>query len=585
MTTEPLPDTVVSQGADRILSAYNEYQVSFTEITRRAADRFNRRDWKGMHQDAMERLDVYSRRVSRAVDRIQDLLANVSDRERVLTEMKSAFAVRVADRDDWELAETFFNSVIRRVFSTVGVNPGMEFTAADFKVPYIEDRTCPVCTLYGDYVDGGAGIRDMIGTILAGYATRFPYQDINRDVDRIADAVTAYLAENDLSSPVKGVEMIDSVFYRDNAAYLIGRMRIGERILPLVIALLSEPSGVTADAVLLTEEEVSILFSFTRSYFHVEVDRPAEMVNFLKTIIPLKRVSEIYTSLGFHKHGKAELYRELTRNLAYSKDRFQIARGKKGMVMLVFTLPSFDVVFKIIKDSFEYPKTASREEVMNRYDLVFRHDRAGRLVDAQEFEHMRFDRKRFSDALLEEMRKHAQQTVEIRDDHVVIKHLYTERRLSPLDLYLKEAGEEAARDAVVDYGRAIKELAASNIFPGDLFLKNFGVTRHGRVVFYDYDELCLLTDCRFRKIPKSRGYTEEMSSEPWYFVGEQDVFPEEFRTFLRFPEGLGEVFEKVHGDLFDVKFWRTLQERLRSNGFVHIFPYKQRRRFEKQGRG
>lgn len=578
MKRESLPDDIADHGVDRILTVFDGYQSAFDDITRRAGDRFNRRDWKGMHQDAMERLDLYGRYVNTALDRMRNLLEDRTDRESVLTRMKSSYADRVESRDDWELAETFFNSVVRRVLSTVGVNPGMEFTAADFKVPHIEDRTCPVCTVFGDFVDG-AEVRDMIRNILAGYASTFSYRDMDRDADRIAGAVNGYLAENVEASGIAGVEMIDTVFYRENAAYLIGRMRSGERILPLVIALLNEPEGVTADAVLLTEEEASILFSFTRSYFHALVDHPGEMVNFLKTILPLKRVSEIYTSLGFHKHGKAELYRELTRNLAYSKDRFQIARGKKGMVMLVFTLPSFDVVFKVIKDKFEYPKNASREGVMNRYDLVFRHDRAGRLVDAQEFEHMRFDRGRFSEALLEEMRRHAENSVEIRAEHVVIQHLYTERRLTPLDLYLKEAGEDAAREAVIDYGRAIKELAASNIFPGDLFLKNFGVTRHGRVVFYDYDELCLLTECRFRKIPKSRGYTDELSSEPWYFVGEHDVFPEEFRTFLKFPGQLGAVFEEVHGDLFDVKFWRNLLEKLRSNGLVHIFPYKQRRRF------
>jgi len=200
-------------------------------------------------------------------------------------------------------------------------------------------------------------------------------------------------------------------------------------------------------------------------------------------------------------------------------------------------------------------------------------------VDAQEFEHMEFDRNRFSEELLDEFCKSARNTVIIEGDRVIIRHLYTERRLTPLDIYVREAPEDAARNAVLDYGRAMKELAATNIFPGDLFLKNFGVTRHGRVVFYDYDELCLLTECNFRKIPKSRGYDDEMSSAPWFHVDAHDVFPEEFRTFLRFPPHLGAVFDSAHADLFDVAFWQDMQEQLRSGAVIHIFPYRPESRF------
>ncbi len=567
-------------GAALIREAYDAYQEEFNRITRRAGERFRQRDWQGGQQDMVERLELYTYGVNQVVADIRNNLEEQAGRESVWAEMKLLYARMMTGRDDGELAETFFNSVTRKIFITIGVNPAIEFTAADFKIPAIEDRHCPICQTFVP-PENDMPLVEIIRNIVSGYRKTFDFARPEQDAQKVAEAIHAHLATQDAEPPprIDSVEMIESVFYRDRAAYLIGRIRTGWKIQPLVICLLNEAGGVIVDAVLLKESEVSILFSFTRSYFLVAVDHPTEMVNFLKSIIPLKRVSEIYTSLGFHKHGKAELYRELTRRLAHSTDKFEIARGKKGMVMLVFTIPSFDVVFKIIKDRFEYPKSTTREAVINRYDLVFKHDRAGRLVDAQEFKYLEFDRNRFSEELLAELAQFAGSNAILQEDHVVIRHLYTERRLTPLDLYVEEAGEAAAREATIDYGRAIKELAASNIFPGDLFIKNFGVTRHGRVVFYDYDELCLLTDCRFRKIPRSRGYEDEMSAQPWFHVDENDVFPEEFRTFLKFPPPLNQVFESAHSDLFDVKFWRGMQERQRSGEVVHIFPYKPGRRF------
>jgi isocitrate dehydrogenase kinase/phosphatase len=259
-------------------------------------------------------------------------------------------------------------------------------------------------------------------------------------------------------------------------------------------------------------------------------------------------------------------------------DRFEPAWGEKGMVMAVFTLPSFNVVFKIIKDRFPYPKTTTRQEVRAKYQLVFKHDRAGRLIDAQEFEHLEFDRARFDEGLLAELLADAAGSVSVQGDRVVIRHLYTERRVTPLNLYVRQAPQAAAREAVLDYGRAIKDLAATNIFPGDLLLKNFGVTRHGRVIFYDYDELCALTDCRFRDLPQAASHDEELSAEPWYYVDDDDIFPEEFLQFLGFPPPLRALFLEAHGDLLTADFWRGMQARLRAGEIVDIFPYKPARR-------
>jgi len=374
--------------------------------------------------------------------------------------------------------------------------------------------------------------------------------------------------------------MVRSVFFRGEYAYLIGRIHSGTRVLPLAICLRNtEERGIVVDAVLLEENDISRLFSFTRSYFHVKVDRPYELVRFINTIIPRKRTAEIYISIGYNRHGKTELFRNAMRHLRKTDDKYVLARGQRGMVMVVFTMPSYPVVFKIIKDHFHVSKSCTRESVIDQYHLVFRHDRAGRLMDAQEYHYMELARRLFSDALLEKLFRVAAETVFLRGDRVVIRHCYAERRVIPLNLYLQEADPEAARAAVIDYGQAIKDLAYTNLFPGDLMLKNFGVTRHGRVVFYDYDEISLLTDCSIRELPEDDGLS---GSEPWYGVAEKDMFPEEFTYFLGLEPDHKQVFLDHHGDLLGVEFWRRLQRELKAGKLYHIAPYNDEKRIDHQ---
>jgi isocitrate dehydrogenase kinase/phosphatase len=335
---------------------------------------------------------------------------------------------------------------------------------------------------------------------------------------------------------------------------------------------------VVVDAVFTSEDDVSILFGFAHSYFHVVAERPYDLVQFIKSLMPRKRIAELYTSIGHHKHGKTELYRDLLDHLASTGACFEAAPGEAGLVMMVFTMPDYDMVFKIVRDSFGVPKQTTREAVMEKYRVVFRHDRVGRLIDAQEFEHLAFDRRRFDEGLLEVLLTTCGRTVGVAGDRVTISHCYVERRVEPLNLYIRTAGEEAARLAVVDYGRAVKDLAAANIFPGDLLIKNFGVTRHGRVVFYDYDELADLTSCVFRELPGPVGWEDELGEFPTYGVGPDDVFPSEFRSFLGMPGKLREVFEHHHEDLYTVGFWQSMKARHEAGEIVEFFPYDQSER-------
>ena len=565
-----------------IRDALDAHFEEFNGITAWARHRFGARDWHGLHADSEKRLDLQRDYVDRTVEALNSSLGAQATDLILWQEIKSSYTALIRERPDFDLAQSFYNSVVRRVIDRVGFNPDVEFDGSEFKrVPVAAQG--PVYRAYFRK----SSTRDLFKELLSGCDFGCGFQDLDQDAALLAERVDAHAREVVGVPHIEAVEIVKSVFFRGKGAYLVGRVYTGVLPVPLVISLLNGEQGVYADAAMLTEDEVSIVFSFTRSYFHVEVDKPYALVQYLHEIMPRKPIAELYISIGFNKHGKTERYRHLMQHLSRSTDKFEITRGEKGMVMVVFDLPSYDLVFKIIRDSFDYPKKTTRKEVMSRYGLVFKHDRGGRLVDAQEFEHLRFDKARFSQELLDELLKLASNTVSVEDGSVVIKHLYTERKLVPLNIYFHESDEQETAEIVRDFGQTIKDLAATNIFPGDILLKNFGVTRHGRVVFYDYDELCLLTDCNFRVMPQSSAPDDsdmdmfedmDLYEEPWYSVGENDVFPEEMERFLGLPPKLDKIFREHHSDLFSVDFWADLSARLKAGEVIDIYPYKESNR-------
>ncbi|MEW6735907.1 MAG: bifunctional isocitrate dehydrogenase kinase/phosphatase [Acidobacteriota bacterium] len=559
-----------------IKQAFEDFHQKFKAITSRSATRFEEKDWHGMHSDGAERLALYKSVIDNIVKDVCEQLGKLGQHRTVWANIKKEYYSLVYDRSDCEIAKTFFNSVTRKIFITEGVDPDIEFVDTAFEV-HLPGTKEPIYRQY--QAEQNTAI--LIEKLLNDYRFKTPYEDIKLDAKLIAEKINTHIKQAYGTDQITKLETLKPIFYRDKAAYIVGRIFIGTLINPILIALLNTNGGIITDAALLTQDEVSIVFSFTRSYFLVEIEWPRELVEFLKTIMPHKRRAELYISIGYNKHGKSELYQDLLKHLEVSKDRFEIARGDKGMVMIVFTLSSYDVVFKVIKDHFAYPKKTTRESVLQKYNFVFMHDRVGRLVDAQEFEHLRFSKDRFSQELLDELASQAANSVRIDGDTVTIKHLYTERKMFPLNLYIKEMDTALAYEAVLDYGYAIKDLATANIFPGDTLLKNFGVTRHGRVVFYDYDELCLLTECNFREFPESRYPEEELQAEPWFHIAENDIFPSEFRTFLGLSGTLRETFLQAHDDLFGVDFWCKLQKRLHAGEIFDFFPYKQSSRFNR----
>ena len=534
--------------ASLIADNFRLYNEEFGRLTRRAASHFIHETWHAAHLDAVERIELYERCVARCVALLGEQLQGASRHLGGWIEIKHAYEVLIARRPDGDFYNTFFNSVTRDLFGTVGVNRQVEFCETSVgrssgAVPIRVYRVGEALPL---------AVREIIADLPFGAAM----DDMDAAVHRISGEIGRFFHTGRYSGTPESIELIEPVFYRGVQAFVVGRLIGDSSITPLVLVFANRSLQVRVEAVMLSRAEVGSLFGYARSYFHVDLPVVSAAVTLLRSFMPRKSVDELYTVLGRAKQGKTERFFALQRHLDKSIDSFVHAPGERGLVMIVFTLPSHDLVFKVIRDRFGAPKTTTRAEVMERYQFVFRHDRAGRLVDAQEFKRLRLPRARFMPGLAEELLSEATISCRIEGEDLIIEHCYIERRLRPLNLFLREAEPAAGEAAILDFGNALRDLAASNIFPGDLLLKNFGVTGHGHVIFYDYDELCLLSDCNFRDMPQARTDEEESSAEPWFYCGPRDVFPEEWLPFWALPPALQPAFMEHHGCLLTASWWR-----------------------------
>ena len=556
-----------------MLTGFDGYREHFQRITLGAQERFEQARWQEIQHTAAARINLYEEQVAVANQRLREgFAAQVLLDVAQWPQVKSAYIQLIAQRLDDELAETWYNSVFCSLFSHDLISDRCMFIHSTR--PTLRRRAAQTRTYRPDGVLAG-----LLQAIFADYRFHIPYADLDGDLLRLEAQLRECLPDWVCRDPALAVELFVPVLYRNKGAYLVGRLYNGDEQWPLVIALVHrEGQGIEADALITDEAEVSIIFSFTRSYFMADVPVPGEFVGFLKRILPGKHVAELYTSIGFYKQGKSEFYRALINHLSGSDDRFVMAPGVRGMVMSVFTLPGFNTVFKVIKDRFSPSKTVDRATVIEKYRLVKSIDRVGRLADTQAFADFRFPVARFAPQCLAELLEVAPSTVVLEGDTVLIRHCWTERRMTPLNLYLEQASEAQVLEVLEDYGLAIKQLAAANIFPGDMLLKNFGVTRHGRVVFYDYDEISYLTEVNFRHIPPPRYPEDELSGEPWYSIGPHDVFPEEFPPFLFADLGQRRLFTRLHGELFDASYWQGLQAAIRDGKVIDVFPYRRKAR-------
>ena len=576
--------------AQAMREGFDRHYSLFRQTSAEAKQRFELADWHGQQRAQAQRIEFYDKRVDEAVARLRDEFSVEQLSMDAWQQAKLHFIGLLVDHHQPELAETFFNSVTAKLLHRSYFRNDFIFVRPAVSTEYIENDEPTSAPTYRAYYPTLANLHDTLVKVVTHFELQCEFEDLARDMHQVMAALQVQaklpLSEWRLRANFQ-IQVLSSLFYRNKAAYLVGKIINGFTEMPMCLPVLHNEQGqLVIDAALLREDELLIVFSFARAYFMVDMEVPSAHVQFLRSLMPRKPRAELYNALGLQKHGKNLFYRDLLAHQRHSTDRFRIAPGIKGMVMLVFDLPSFPYVFKCIKDFYPPQKETTREQIKSKYLLVKQHDRVGRMADTLEYSNVAFPRHRFEDELVAELKHFCPSLVEEDGDMLILRHLYIERRMIPLNIYLHDASQEGDVDAieraVVEYGNAIKDLVAANIFPGDMLWKNFGVTRHGKVVFYDYDEIEYLTDCHFRKVPTPRNEEEEMSSEIWYRVGPKDVFPETFGPFLLGNPSVREVFLKHHADLLDAAFWQGHKERIQA-GHVHdVFPYEPSKRFSAQ---
>lgn len=561
--------------AQTILQGFDAQYGRFLEVTAGAQQRFEQADWPAVQAAMKQRIHLYDHHVGLVVAQLKCITGPHFYDAAFLIRVKNCYSELLPDYPRAEIAESFFNSVYCRIFKHRDLTADKLYIFSE--QPSHPQRNCPRPLARQYPVQGD--LMTTLEKVLGDLPMRLPWENAPRDVDYIATALQQRFSAAQLSDAV--IEMATEIFYRNKAAWIIGKIRIGQQVFPLLLPVhLGQKSALFVDACLTDSNDASIVFGFARSYFMVYAPQPGALVEWLREILPAKTTAELYSAIGCQKHAKTECYREHLRFMAQTDESFIVAPGVKGMVMLVFTLPGSDRVFKVIKDRFAPQKEVTEAQVMACYQLVKEHDRVGRMADTQEFEHFILPKKNISPELMAELRREVPAKMEDLGSSIVLRHLYIERRMTPLNLYLEQASDQQLYDVIEEYGNAIKQLAAANIFPGDMLFKNFGVTRHGRVVFYDYDEICYMTEVNFRNIPSPRFPEDELASEPWYSIAENDVFPEEFRYFLCTDPRIRSVLENLHGDIFIPDYWQGLQQRILKGYVEDVYAYKQSQRFQ-----
>ncbi len=588
--------------AKAMMDGFNRHYRLFRTESARAKHRFETADWHGQQRAQRDRIEFYDLRVRECFMRLaREFKADEQPME-VWQQVKLHYIGLLVDHHQPELAETFFNSVTTKILHHSYFQNDFIFVRPAVSTEYIENDESETSPTYRSYYPTHDSLAEVLVQMVLDFDLRCPFADLDSDAARVQAAMVEQLGEVKLRANFQ-LQVLSGLFFRNKGCYIVGKLINGFNEFAFALPVLYGRAGrLVIDAVLFGEDDLLMLFSFARAYFMVDMEIPSAYVQYLRSMMPRKPRNEIYNALGLAKQGKTLFYRDFLHHQRHSTDKFRIAPGIKGMVMLVFDLPSFPYVFKVIKDFYPPPKDTTREQIKAKYLLVKQHDRVGRMADTLEYSEVGFSRARFDDELIAELEKFAPSQLEISDRdgdgriEVIIKHVYIERRMIPLNIYLQEAfdagganpddtspaaarAREQIERGVIEYGNALKDLVAANIFPGDMLWKNFGVTRHGKVVFYDYDEIEYITDCNFRKVPQARNEEDEMSGEVWYRVGPKDVFPETFAPFLLGNPFVREVFMKHHAELLDAAFWQSHKERIQAGHVYDVFPYDQGKRF------
>ena len=578
-----LQHVVASKLARSVFAGFEAMFSQFLNITLGAQSRFEQRQYHSVQSAMRERLQVYEREVKNVSEAVRVIAYAELTCPQMWQLAKNIYGDMVQNHENKPIAHTFFNSTFGAIWDDKKIRTVHLFV---LKAKYRSEPRSYESLV--SRVSLHNGFNNAVKTLITNQVFRVPFSHLERDVATLQSTLMQGSKQQckqvyELINLNDGyIEYANSLFFRNKACYLIGRCiaKNGDNM-PFAIAILNTDEGLKLDAVMMGADQLSLLFGFARTYFMVDTDKPARYVDYLSVLMPHKQRFELFNAIGFIKHAKTEFYRHKVDTTKNSPANFKYvtAPGTPGMVMLVFTIEGLDYVYKVIKDKFSAPKTATKAQVKEKYNFVKQADRVGRLVDTHEFRYLAFDLSRFSDELLEQMKSQIGSSMVISGKALILKHVYVERKMTPLNLYINQCDNKTLERVMHDYGKAIKELAGANIFPGDMLMKNFGVTRWGRVVFYDFDEICPLTDCNFREVPQTQNALEELSSNSYFDIAENDIFPSQFKVFFSANEIAFNYFNNEHSNLFLATFWQGCQQQVHNGYLPDVYPYKQSWRF------
>ena len=579
-----LQKVIATKLARAVFAGFDAMFAEFLNITLGAQSRFEQRQYHDVQRAMRDRLQVYERQVKNVSEAVKIIAYQELDCPHTWQLAKNIYGDMVEHHENKPIAHTFFNSTFGAIWDDKKIRTVHLFV---LKAKYrSEPRSFESLV---SRISLQNGFETAISQLITTQMFRVPFCQLNADLKRLQQTLMQGAKHQckqvyELINLNDGfIEYANSLFFRNKACYLIGRCiaKNGDNM-PFAIAILNTEKGLKIDAVMMGADQLSLLFGFARTYFMVDTDQPARYVDYLSVLMPHKKRFELFNAIGFIKHAKTEFYRYKVDTTKNSPASFKYinAPGTPGMVMLVFTIEGSDYVYKVIKDKFSAPKTATKAQVKEKYNFVKQADRVGRLVDTHEFRYLAFDLSRFSEELLTQMKTHIDNSLVISGKALILKHVYVERKMTPLNLYINHCDKHALDHVMLDYGKAIKDLAGANIFPGDMLMKNFGVTRWGRVVFYDFDEICPLTQCNFRDVPQTQNALEELSSHSYFDIDENDIFPSQFKVFFSANAHAFECFNTHHSDLFTTTYWQQCQQQIQNGFLPDVYPYKQSWRFK-----
>jgi len=578
-----LQNVIASKLARSVFAGFEAMFSQFLNITLGAQSRFEQRQYHSVQSAMRERLQVYEREVKNVSEAVRVIAYAELTCPQTWQLAKNIYGDMVQNHENKPIAHTFFNSTFGAIWDDKKIRTVHLFV---LKAKYRSEPRSYESLV--SRVSLHNGFNNAVKTLITNQVFRVPFSHLERDVATLQSTLMQGAKQQckqvyELINLNDGyIEYANSLFFRNKACYLIGRCiaKNGDNM-PFAIAILNTDEGLKLDAVMMGADQLSLLFGFARTYFMVDTDKPARYVDYLSVLMPHKQRFELFNAIGFIKHAKTEFYRHKVDTTKNSPANFKYVKapGTPGMVMLVFTIEGLDYVYKVIKDKFSAPKTATKAQVIDKYNFVKQADRVGRLVDTHEFRYLAFDLSRFSDELLEQMKSQIGSSIVISGKALILKHVYVERKMTPLNLYINQCDNKTLERVMHDYGKAIKELAGANIFPGDMLMKNFGVTRWGRVVFYDFDEICPLTDCNFRDVPQTQNALEELSSNSYFDIAENDIFPSQFKVFFSANDIAFNYFNNEHSNLFLATFWQSCQQQVHNGYLPDVYPYKQSWRF------